>query len=115
MALPTLEKEEAIREHLLLLFPHVNTLNAKELMLFFEYLLAHKMTLRPKVPPPKPLAGSEGLLVILAELYSKDFLIEWLKQVPLYNGDNSYMLAMAAFSVISGLSEKTKAAQQRLI
>jgi hypothetical protein len=75
MALPTLEKEEAIREHLLLLFPHVPAFNSKELLLFFEYLLAHKMTVKPKLPTPKPLADCEGLLVILAELYPKDFLL----------------------------------------
>lgn len=35
MALPTLQKEQTIREHLLLLFPHLATLNSKELLLFF--------------------------------------------------------------------------------
>jgi hypothetical protein len=61
------------------------------------------------------LIDCEGLLIILAELYPKDFLIEWLKQVPLYNGSNTYMISMGAFSIISGLSEKCKAANRKLI
>jgi hypothetical protein len=73
------------------------------------------MAVRPKLPPPKPIVGCEGLLVILGELYPKDFLIEWLKQVPLYAGNNTYMLAMGAFSVISGLSEATKTTHLRLL
>lgn len=106
MVLPTLEKEEVIREHLLMLFPYLPMLNAKELLLFYEYLLAYKLTSKPKIPPPKPLIGSEALLVLLAEVYPKDFLIEWLKQVPLYTGSNAYMLAMGTFSIVSGLSLK---------
>jgi hypothetical protein len=115
MALPTLEKPEAVREHLLLLFPHVPALSARELLLFFEYLLAHGMAARPKVPLPRPLGGCEGLLVILGELYSKDFLVEWLKQVPLYSGSSTYMLAMGAFSLISGLSPTVRTANGKLI
>lgn len=115
MALPTLEKPEAVREHLLLLFPHLPALSARELLLFLEYLLAQGMTARPKVPPPKALAGCEGLLVILGELYGKDFLIEWLKQVPLYSGSNTYMLAMGAFSIISGLSSSARSVNSKLI
>lgn len=90
-------------------------LNAKELQLFFEYLLAYKLTSKPKIPPPKPLIGCESLLVILAEIYPKDFLIEWLKQVPLYSGSNAYMIAMGAFSIISGLSEKARATHKKVV
>lgn len=67
------------------------------------------MTARPKLPPPKPLTDCESLLVILSELYAKDFLVEWLKQVPLYSGNNTYMLSMGAFSVISGLTSSLRA------
>ena len=53
--------------------------------------------------------------MILGELYNKDFLVEWLKQVPLYSGNNTYMLAMGAFSVISGLSPAARTANSKLI
>lgn len=98
-----------------MLFPYLPMLNAKELLLFYEYLLAYKLTSKPKIPPPKPLIGSEALLVLLAEVYPKDFLIEWLKQVPLYTGSNAYMLAMGAFSIISGLSEKARTAHKKAV
>ena len=98
-----------------MLFPCLPMLSPKELQLFLEYLLAYKLASKPKIPPPKPLAGCEALLVLLAELYPKDFLVEWLKQVPLYSGSNAYMVAMGAFAIISGLSEKARAAHKKAV
>jgi len=55
MILPTLEKEDAIREHLLMLFPHVPLMKANELLLFYEFVLAYKLKNKPKIPLPKPI------------------------------------------------------------
>lgn len=101
MVLPTLEQEETIQQHLVMLFPHLHLLKNKELQLFYEYLLAHKTKEKPKLPPPKSLVGAESLLVLLGEIYPKDLLVDWLTQVPIYNGQSTYILAMGAFSIIS--------------
>ena len=41
--------------------------------------------------------------MLLGELYPKAQLLEWLKQVPLYQGDNVYMLAMGTFSILADI------------
>jgi hypothetical protein len=53
--------------------------------------------------------------VLLGEIYPKDVLTDWLAQVPLYTGPNLYLLAMGAFSIISGLSESGKLKNQQII
>lgn len=108
MILPTLEQEATIREHLFALYPYLNALKSKELVLFYEYFLAHPLAVKPKTPRPLTLNGTESLLVLLAEIYPKDSLVDWLGQVPLYNGSNLYVLAMGAFAIISGLSQTAK-------
>ena len=71
MLLPTLESSESVKEHLTMLYPHLNNLNSKELQLFYEYLLANKVEPLPKLPNPKSLNSAESLLIVLAELYPK--------------------------------------------
>ena len=41
-----------------MLYPYLPYLNAQELTLFYEYLLAHRPDVLPKLPPPKPLNDS---------------------------------------------------------
>lgn len=55
------------------------------------------------------------MLVLLGEIYPKDSLVDWLAQVPLYTGTNLYILAMGAFSIISGLSESAQLNNQQII
>ena len=85
------------------------------LLLFYEYLLAHKISPPPKLPNPKNINNAESLLVLLGELYPKDQLLEWLGQVPLYDGNNLYILAMGTFSILGGLSENIQSKNERLV
>ena len=69
----------------------------------------------PKLPNPKSLSSAESLLVLLGELYPRDELVEWLGQIPLYSGDNLYMLAMGAFGIVGNLSEEVQLREQKVI
>jgi len=42
-------------------------------------------------------------------------LLSWLGQVPLYNGNNLYLLAMGAFSILAELPENVQAKNEKLI
>jgi len=42
-------------------------------------------------------------------------MIDWLKSVPLYEGNNLYLISMGAFSIISGLSSNVKLKNQQII
>jgi len=49
-------------------------------------MVTYKPQSKPKITKPRSLNNHEVILTLLAEIYPKDFLIEWLSFVPLYNG-----------------------------
>lgn len=70
------------------------------MLLLMQKVLAFKPATKPKIPHPKPLEGIESILVILSELYEADSLVEWIKGIPLYQGDSPYVLAMGYFAIL---------------
>ena len=115
MILSTFENAAQVASFLPALYPSINLLEKHEMLLLLEKILAYRPKTKPRIPHPKPLEGIESVLVILSELYPSDSLVEWIKYVPVYQGDSAYVLAMGYFSILEKMSGQIKNRNRSLL